>query len=126
MNNQGDRYIYGKLAKPIAGVPNNFCRSDGSIWYRARKGPSRGKFLKRKTFKSNAGYATLGIGYGDNRKTRTVHILMLESWVGPKESAEFECAHFDGDKTNNAIDNLRWARKGSFSDVVNALSLIHI
>ena len=122
MNNQGDRYIYGKLAKPIAGVPNHFCRCDGSIWYRAKRRPSTGKFLKRKTFKSNAGYATLGIGYGDNRKTRTLHILMLESWIGPKESKDYEAAHYDGNKKNNAIDNLRWAKKGTFSDAVNAPS----
>lgn len=41
---------------------------------------------------------------------RTVHRLVLETFVGPRPSG-FECCHYDGDKTNNHLSNLRWDTK---------------
>jgi hypothetical protein len=37
-----------------------------------------------------------------------VHHLVLEAFVGPRPAGH-EAAHGDGDKTNNALANLRWA-----------------
>ena len=36
-----------------------------------------------------------------------VHHLVLEAFVCPKPEG-FECAHLDGDITNNRLDNLEW------------------
>jgi hypothetical protein len=40
-------------------------------------------------------------------RTRHVHALILETFVGPKPSNK-ECRHLDGDNTNNALSNLCW------------------
>jgi hypothetical protein len=40
-----------------------------------------------------------------------VHRLVLSHFVGPAPSEEHECAHWDGDPTNNQVSNLRWATR---------------
>ena len=44
------------------------------------------------------------------RKNRTVrvHQVVLEAFVGPRPPS-MEGAHWDGDPSNNRLDNLRWA-----------------
>lgn len=39
------------------------------------------------------------------------HTLVLAAFVGPRPSEDHECAHFDGDKQNNRLTNLRWATR---------------
>ena len=41
------------------------------------------------------------------QKTRKVHQLVLEAFVGPRLD-NTECCHNDGDKANNNLNNLRW------------------
>lgn len=38
---------------------------------------------------------------------RRVHLLVLETFVGPRPHGMFGC-HNDGDKDNNRLENLRW------------------
>ena len=47
--------------------------------------------------------------YGDNKRKRDVfvHILVLESFVGPKPKGRLGC-HRDDDPRNNSLSNLRW------------------
>jgi hypothetical protein len=47
--------------------------------------------------------------YGDNRSERQVfvHILVLESFVGPKPKGRLGC-HKDDNPRNNCLSNLRW------------------
>lgn len=47
--------------------------------------------------------------YGDNKRERQVfvHILVLESFVGPKPRGMLGC-HKDDDPRNNTLRNLRW------------------
>lgn len=40
-------------------------------------------------------------------KSRRVHLLVLESFVGPRPTGMFAC-HNDGDATNSHLSNLRW------------------
>lgn len=42
------------------------------------------------------------------KRTRLVHQLVLESFVGPRPNG-LEAFHIDDDKHNNRTDNLRWA-----------------
>lgn len=55
------------------------------------------------------GYMTVHLSPGVKRdgKSYLVHRLVLEAFVGPR-SADQQCRHLDGDKTNNRLDNLRW------------------
>jgi len=51
----------------------------------------------------------LGIGFSENSKKKKfrIHRLVLETFVGncPKN---MECCHWDGNPTNNRLENLRW------------------
>ena len=39
----------------------------------------------------------------------SIHCLLLMTFVGPKPTPEHHGAHWDGDRMNNALSNLRWA-----------------
>jgi hypothetical protein len=47
-------------------------------------------------------------------KTRKVHQLVLEAFVGPKPEGGV-CRHLDGNRTNNHITNLRWGTRSENS-----------
>jgi hypothetical protein len=48
---------------------------------------------------------------GRNAPSKTVqaHTLVLHAFVGPKPSDDHQCAHYDGNPSNNHYTNLRWA-----------------
>lgn len=50
---------------------------------------------------------TLGRGRGRKRIKRSVHRLVLESFVCKRPSG-FECSHENGDRADNRLANLRW------------------
>lgn len=43
------------------------------------------------------------------RSVMGIHILVCLAFHGPKPSPQHQVAHWDGDKTNNRPENLRWA-----------------
>lgn len=47
------------------------------------------------------------LSVGPERFVRYVHHLVLEAFVGLRPQGT-ECCHYDGDTTNNRLDNLRW------------------
>lgn len=52
------------------------------------------------------------------KKTRQVHQLVLEAFVGPKPPGMDGC-HYDGNPQNNHIENLRWdTRAGNLADAI--------
>lgn len=74
--------------------------SDGRRW--------RGLIMRQKV--SRYGYMVIALAMGGGRYRHAgVHNLVLETFVGPRPTAEHEAAHFDGDPANNRLDNLRWA-----------------
>lgn len=58
----------------------------------------------------NEGYMTIKLTCPQKKTTVTVHSLVLSAFVGPRPEG-MECCHGDGDKTNNALSNLRWDTK---------------
>jgi hypothetical protein len=44
----------------------------------------------------------------DKSKMENIHVLVLEAFVGPRPEGHHGC-HWDGDKSNNRLSNLRWA-----------------
>ena len=50
---------------------------------------------------------TVSLHLGGVQRTRLVHHLVLESFVGPRPQGQEAC-HWDGDASNNALSNLRW------------------
>lgn len=47
---------------------------------------------------------------GHRTRTPLIHRLVLEAFVGPRPEG-MECCHWDDDKTNNHLSNLRWDTK---------------
>lgn len=57
------------------------------------------------------GYPRVSL-YGVNtKKTLRVHLLVLEAFVGARPNADVEGCHYDDDKSNNQVDNLRWGTR---------------
>lgn len=78
--------------------------SHGRIWSQRR-----GHLLK--PFLQN-GYPAVSI----DGKNRRVHTLVLESFVSDRPKG-MEVCHYDGDRTNNRLMNLRWdSRHGNWVD----------
>lgn len=55
---------------------------------------------------STTGYLVVSI----EGKPRKVHTLVLETFIGPRREGQDGC-HLDGDRTNNVLQNLRWASR---------------
>ncbi|WP_341258240.1 NUMOD4 motif-containing HNH endonuclease [Gordonia malaquae] len=65
-------------------------------------------------------YMTVGLSHAGRGFRRTVHRLVLESFVGPRPDG-MEACHNDSDGTNNHLQNLRWdTRKENAADRVRA------
>lgn len=61
------------------------------------------------------GYPICGLSKNGKTKTFLTHRLVLEAFIGPRPDG-MEACHFDGDKTNNKLANLRWDTKSSNQD----------
>ena len=68
---------------------------------------SRGKILTGYT--TDDGYRVVKIGLGKSGKyvAKRVHVMVLETFVGPRPEGLQAC-HNDGNPNHNAVDNLRW------------------
>lgn len=64
----------------------------------------RGEWKILSQFPDRGGYMRLTIA----RRHTTVHRLVLQAFVGPCPDG-LQCAHRDGDRKNNRLENLRWA-----------------
>lgn len=53
------------------------------------------------------GYFMVGLWRDKKRVPTTVHSLVLETFVSPRPTG-MVCRHLDGDRTNNAVNNLQW------------------
>jgi hypothetical protein len=60
---------------------------------------------------NHGGYLRVRLRCDDGkRRWRRVHVLVLETFVGPRPSPRHVGAHFPvNDKQNNRLENLRWA-----------------
>ena len=72
--------------------------------------------LMTTTFDKGCKYMRVLITNEKGRKVALVHRVILETFVGPCPPGKESC-HYDGDRTNNHIENLRWdTRKNNFVD----------
>lgn len=87
-------------------------RSDGI------KRTVKGRTLK--PVKDRAGHLYVDLYRGNKKHRHYIHRTVLEAFVGPAPEG-MECCHWDGNKGNNALDNLRWDhRSGNVTDMVRA------
>jgi len=59
---------------------------------------------------NSGGYFTVVLTHRGINKTRTVHSLVAEAWIGPRP-ARHDINHIDGVKTNNQVDNLEYCTR---------------
>lgn len=55
------------------------------------------------------GYPLVNLSRGAVKRAWPVHRLVCEAFHGRRPSESHQVAHYDGNPTNNHIDNLRWA-----------------
>ena len=106
----------------IPDFPGYRIGSDGSIWscWKGKWGMSS-NWRKLKPQARESGH--LYICLCPARIQRSVHSLVLETFVGPCPEG-CECLHRDGNPQNNRVDNLRWGtHKENGEDMSRHLSL---
>lgn len=58
---------------------------------------------------TSSGTTQISMRKGDKQYTRQIPKLVLEAFVGGRESEKYVVNHKDGDCSNNALSNLEWA-----------------
>ena len=86
-----------------------FLTEDGVLVSKTR---STGKTRVLATKVDRQGYHSVVIPNGDKRRMVRVHILMLETYVGPRPEG-YEACHNNDIKSDNRLSNLRWGSKAS-------------
>lgn len=98
--------------RPVAGHPGYEVSSLGRVrsWNKPGFGTTpRTEPRVLKPTPAKGGYLRVGLSA---RRTRMVHGLVLEAFVGPRPPG-LQCCHGDGDPTNNSLRNLRWDTQGA-------------
>ena len=62
-------------------------------------------------FSNPHGYVTVVLSKNGKTSTYRLHRLILRCFVGEPFNQAVDAMHLDGDKTNNALVNLRWGSK---------------
>lgn len=82
-----------------------------------------GKFLSPQT--QNGGYLVVHLWLNNERKVRTVHSLIAETFIGIRPIGKDVC-HNNGKRTDNKFQNLRYAtRKENFKDRIKHGTIYH-
>ncbi len=90
--------------REIPGTDGNYYVSDeGQVWSRPRERTPGGILALRC---DSQGYPRASVTIAGKRRSHRVHVLVLETFVGPGEGRV--CRHLDGDPINNRLSNLTW------------------
>jgi len=109
---------------PVVGWEDLYEVSDlGRVRSLPRPGKRRartygGRVLKHYVGPGTRGYPTVGLSYGERRKNRLVHQLVLEAFVGPRLPG-IDSRHGPAGKLDASLRNLCYGtRKENFADRV--------
>ena len=103
-------------AEPIPAFPAYAVSSDGrcwSCWARiGSKSVVSEDWKQIKPIKMKTGYLKISVSseVGEKKRQMAVHRLVLELFVG-KPPVGFDSCHNNGDRTDNRLENLRWANR---------------
>lgn len=103
--------------RAVPGFPGYEAGSDGSLW--SSKQQKDGVFVQRFPTLTKRGYVVTRLSTETGRIVfKYLHHIVLEAFVGPCPQGCQAC-HNDGNKQNNALENLRWdTPKANASDRV--------
>ncbi len=87
----------------------------------ARRGAKSGRILVSRLNK-HTGYLRVTLKAFPRRNERTIHSLVAEAFIGPRPEG-FEVNHIDGDKLNNAVENLEYLSHSDNMDHAYRLGL---
>lgn len=97
--------------KPIPGYEGLYEVSDAGNVRSLKRFSTSGKVLKQNVSRWN-GYCTVSLSKHNKVITRRVHVLVMSAFrpVQKKHGYDknYTINHIDGDKTNNALNNLEW------------------
>lgn len=91
-------------------APGYEVTADGRVFSIGHNWRGYGKREMRQSLNSH-GYPSVRLTMGGERKRTVVHRLVALHFLGPRPSPEHEVRHLDGDKTNNAVQNLAWGTR---------------
>lgn len=102
--------------RPIPGFPGYFADTEGNIYSEMVRG-IRGRQATRarmmlKSAPHRLGRRSVVLCRGGKHLNRYVHRLVLETFVGPRPLG-MECCHYNGDPSDNRLENLRWDTKSA-------------
>lgn len=104
-----------EIWRPVTGYSDYEVSDLGRVRsWRRRSGVRRAQSPKllKPVASHRAGYVQVSLaGDGGDRRLVRVHVLVAETFIGPRP-AGMQIAHADGNPTNNAIGNLRYATAG--------------
>ena len=99
--------------KTILGFPDYSITKDGRVWSKTRK-LSNGRHWQGQWVKSfcKKGYLQIGLRKRGGRIWRSIHRLVLNTYIGfcPKG---MEACHNNGNRKDNRLKNLRWDTKSN-------------
>lgn len=82
----------------VSGFKEYMVTDRGEVFRRSLVKPSTG---------NGGGYAVISLSQTGRKISRTVHKIVLEAFVG-KAPPNCVAHHLDGNRLNNALDNLQW------------------
>lgn len=94
---------------PIPGWPNYEVSDAGHLRRVALGGNGRRTCTVAGSIYRSTGYRMVVLCGGGRRWKVAFHTLVALAFLGPRPTAAHQVAHWDGDRVNNRVANLRWA-----------------
>lgn len=86
--------------------------SDGRVRSLARKSSRHTVHGCELVGKIQDGYRRVCLSLGDRQTLKFVHVLVAEAFLGSRPTPIHQVNHIDGNRQNNAVENLQWATPG--------------
>ena len=91
---------------PAFGCDGYFVSSLGNF-----KSVKRNRVTEIHPFVQNRGYCQVGITRNGKKTNKTLHSIVAETFIGPRNGMEVN--HKDGDKLNNSVNNLEYVTRSA-------------
>jgi hypothetical protein len=95
-------FLIGGKMKEIKEFENYFVDAEGNVYHK-----TKGKLKRIKGTITNQGYRRVTLFKQSKPYAKMVHGLVLQAYVGDCPKG-MEVCHYDSDRLNNNLSNLRW------------------